>query len=527
MLGTLRNLYLNSFLYDKKISKSFGSSFQYKPSTYFLSSIVKIQSKKININELAFESVWRNTNLSQKQFKKLNNFFWMFSLDLKSSSSSVQKVIKNWMEINQKYIKNSWEFDTTSKRIISWLSNSKLTYDNGSQEYKDNFNYIIQKQIFHLTNQVKNIKSYDDKLIGIIAIILFSLSYKDQNKLLLTGLNYLKKIIKNSLDKFGFPKSRNIKQIIFYLKYLILIREWFKESQESIPEFIDEYIFLLGQSYNFFCIYINFEPLFNVNNISENEEFNQYLKRLGYLFKNQNHEHSNYVYLQNKKINLFMDIGPSPEKNFSYTYQAGALSFEFASNGKKIFTNSGFYNAKNIKLNELSRSSAVHNTLVIDDNSSCKFEKGADGKFKIKNDLKITKRDIIFEKNYWKIAAAHDGFLKKYNLIFEREIQFYPENNRLMGKDKIIGKKNLPNLKFEIRFHLHPSSKIMKTQDNKSILIEIEDEGWRFYCKNYEIHIDNGLYFGKKNTYSENQNIFISGIINSKNTNIEWELIKI
>ena len=67
----------------------------------------------------------------------------------------------------------------------------------------------------------------------------------------------------------------------------------------------------------------------------------------------------------------------------------------------------------------------------------------------------------------------------------------------------------------------------MKTQDNKSILIEINDEGWKFNCKNYEIDIDNGLYFGKKNTYSENQNIFITGIINSQNTDIRWELVKI
>ena len=67
----------------------------------------------------------------------------------------------------------------------------------------------------------------------------------------------------------------------------------------------------------------------------------------------------------------------------------------------------------------------------------------------------------------------------------------------------------------------------MKTQDGKSILIEIENEGWKFTCDNYEIDIDNGLYFGKKNMYTENQNIFISGITNSQNNNIRWELIKI
>ena len=67
----------------------------------------------------------------------------------------------------------------------------------------------------------------------------------------------------------------------------------------------------------------------------------------------------------------------------------------------------------------------------------------------------------------------------------------------------------------------------MKTQDNESIFIEVEGEGWKFTCENYEINIDNGLYFGKKNTYTENQNIFISGITSSQNNYIKWELIKI
>ena len=340
-------------------------------------------------------------------------------------------------------------------------------------------------------------------------------------------MDHLQKVIKNSLDKFGFPKSRNINQSTFYLKYLILIREWFKETQISIPEFIEENIFHLGQSYSFFWNRINFDPLFNGNNISNNIEFDRYLKRLGYSFKNENYENSDYVSLNNKKINLFMDIGPSPDKNFSDKYQAGALSFEFLSNGKKIFTNSGYYEHKKLKLRELSRSSAMHNTLIINDSSSCKFKKINKTQFKIKKDLKITKKNIVFEKNYWKINAAHDGYLKQYNLIFEREIEFYPENQKLVGTDKILGKKNLPNLKFDIRFHLDPSSKVLKTQDNKSIFIEIEDEGWRFNCENYDINIDNGLYFGKKNSYVENQNIFISGIINSQDSNIKWELIKI
>ena len=82
-------------------------------------------------------------------------------------------------------------------------------------------------------------------------------------------------------------------------------------------------------------------------------------------------------------------------------------------------------------------------------------------------------------------------------------------------------------MKFDIRFHVEPNVKLMKTQDNKTILIELKDEGWKFTCNNYKISINNGLYFGKKNLYTDNQNILVSGISNQKFENIEWELKKI
>ena len=74
---------------------------------------------------------------------------------------------------------------------------------------------------------------------------------------------------------------------------------------------------------------------------------------------------------------------------------------------------------------------------------------------------------------------------------------------------------------------MEPEVKLMKTQDNKNILIELINEGWKFSCENFEINIDNGLYFGKKNFYTENQNILISGISNKQNENIYWQLSKI
>tara|TARA_B100000902_G_scaffold392236_1_gene444327 strand:+ start:1406 stop:3034 length:1629 start_codon:yes stop_codon:yes gene_type:complete len=522
----IRNIYLNSNYYDKKISKFNNENLIYKPSPHLLSSLIRYQTQKINVNDIATENLWDHQNNNIKNFKKLNNFYWFFSLDLKSSKKNTQKIISDWIKKNFKYNSKSWEFDLTSKRIIAWLSNHNLTIEESDEDYLSLFNQMIQKQTNHLINEINSSKIINDKIICCAAIILVGLGYKDEKNYLSYGLSLLKKISSLTLDNFGFLKSRNIKQLTFYLKYYILIREWFKEAQIEIPEHINETIYYLGQGYAFAWQNINSDILMNGNNISDNLEFDQYLKRFGYKFKNESKEFGGYAILYNKKISIIMDVGTPPSSKFSLDYQSGPLSFEINSNGKKLISNCGYYEGKNNKLTELSKSTATHSSLVIDDSSSCHYKKFNDN-YLVKDNLKILKKKIVFEKNYWKINASHDGYHKKYNTTHEREIEFYPEQFKFIGTDKILIKKLNSNIKYDIRFHLEPSVKLMKTQDNKAILIELDDEGWKFTCENFDINIDNGLYFGNKNSYTQNQNILISGITRNQNENIIWQLTKI
>ena len=522
----IKNIYLNSKYYDKKISKVGNNDLVYKPSPHLLSSLIKYQTKKININDISVDDLWDNKNFSLKDFKRLNNFYWFFSLDLKSSKKNIQKIILNWIKKNIKYNANSWEFDLTSKRIIAWLSSHNLTFNESDSDYQKKFNRLIKKQTNHLINEINRSNLLDNKIIGCAAIILVGLCYKDEKNYLSYGLNFLTRISKFSFDNNGFPKSRNIKQLVFYLKYFILIREWFKEAQVEVPDLINETIYYLGQGYAFIWQNIKSDILMNGNNISNNSELDQYLKSFDYKFKNENKELGGYAILFNKKISLIMDVGSPPSSKHSSKYQSGALSFEINSNGKKLISNCGYYENGNNKLIELSKSTATHSTLAIDDLSSCRYEK-RNKDYLIIDDLKILKKNIVFEKNYWKINASHDGYIKKYNTTHEREIEFYAEKFKFIGTDKILNKKSNINIKFDIRFHLEPNVKVMKTQDNKAILIELNDEGWKFTCDGFDIDIDNGLYFGKKNFYTQNQNIFISGITNNQNESIVWKLSKI
>jgi len=522
----VRKIYLSSKFYNKKISKIDDKIIEYKPSPNLLDCLIKYEKKKNNIENFYINSIWTNKEINVNDFKKLHNFFWLFTIDLKSSKKITQSIILNWIEANQKYNSKNWEIDTLSKRIISWISNSKLSYDDGNETYKEKFNSNIKKQINHLINEITRSSLVNDKMIGCAAITLAGLSYKDK-KYLNYGLNLLKKIINISFDNQGFPKSRSHRQLIFYLKYFILIREWLKESQNEIPDYLNEIIFYLGQNYNFIWQSISQNLLFNGNHLNENYNFDKYLKFHNYKFKNESNECGGYVVLKNKNIILSVDLGSSPEKKFSNDYQSGALSFEVFFNNCKLISNCGYFQNYKHQLNSISKSSATHSTLVLDNRSSCKFKRDADGILKVNQELKVTKKSIISEKNYWSVIGSHEGYLKEYGVIHERKIEHFFDKKKFLGTDKLIKKKKFKSTNFEIRFHFEPGVKITKTQDEKSILIELKNSGWKFLCKDHRIEVETGLYFGKKNSFVENQNIFISGITQNEDQEIMWELIKI
>ena len=94
--------------------------------------------------------------------------------------------------------------------------------------------------------------------------------------------------------------------------------------------------------------------------------------------------------------------------------------------------------------------------------------------------------------------------------------------------DNLIKTKKAKNVPYGIRFHIYPGIKIIKTKNSRSVLLSLKNgEGWRFNCQNMEILIEEGIYLGNKNEIINNENIFISGMTNGENKNIDWSFEKI
>jgi len=531
-LFKLKILYFKSNFYNKKISNNLPSKFDYKPSLHIINSLTSFNKKKIKIESYTLNSLWKLSSKNKSEFQNLHNFLWLTLLDIKTNKASAQTIIENWIDNNNDFDEETWKLDILSKRLIAWISNSNLTIDESSPKYKEKFILSITKQANHLSINIDSSEDDENKLICCSSLILVGLTFKNQNKHYKSSLSILQKFIKNNFDNSGFPKSRNPEELMICLKYLILIKEWIKESQNQIPDYLEEIIFNCGKSYSFLSKNLDKLPLFNGAPEIQNEEFEKYLNYLNYNFNDSSKEKSGYVIFKDKKIVFIMDIGNSPDFKYSKKYQSGCLSFEITSNQEKLICNLGFDINKNNKIKLLSRSTAAHSTLYLNNHSSCIFRTSHSFKInhenKLYKGLKIIKKKIVSEKDFENITVSHNGYQNRYGYIHERSIKFIKKEKIFLGIDNLIKNKKASNISYGIRFHIYPGIKIVKTQNFQSILLSLKNgEGWKFSCNNKEVLIEKGIYLGNKNKVTENENIYIPGMTNGENQIIEWRFEKI
>jgi len=390
----------------------------------------------------------------------------------------------------------------------------------------------LLKQSNHLYKNKNNLPSDSSKIICLSAIILSGLIFEEISSNFESGIKELEKVIANYFDKSGFPKSRNPEDVFICIRYLILVREWIKEAQKPLPEFLNNIIINCGKCYNFLTNSHKKFPLFNGATEINHSNYDVFLKNFKYKFKENKNEIGGFFKVKNNKIELFFDAGNPPPNKFSNQYQAGCLAFELISKGEKIICNSGFAKYLNYKLSLISRSTAAHSTAYLNDTSSALFEKNQTIRRIHGNSLiqghKILDKKLIEDDENYHLFATHDGYEKKFGYLHKRSIKILKKENKIYGIDEFEKTKNISNFTYYfIRFHVYPGIKIVKTKGKNSILIRLPNgEGWVLQSNTNNIDIENNIFLARKKIIN-NECICIKGSINETKTSINWKIEKL
>jgi uncharacterized heparinase superfamily protein len=530
---SFRNFYFKSNFYNKKLITFIPNRIFYKPSTQFSTSLSAVHKDFYKITNISSELLWESKIKDKQKFENLHSFLWLSNLDRKNSKDITKSLIKSWIDNFFNYNSNTWKMEITARRIIAWASNIDITLENSGKEYKEIFLVSILKQSNFILNNLKNVSYSSSKIICCAAIILSGVIFKENSINYKIGVKELEKVIKNYFDESGFPKSRNPEEVFISIKYLILIREWFMEAQKPIPDFLNEIIRKCGSCYMMLSCANKQFPLFNGATEINHKDYDIFLKNFKYKFTNNNHELASLIKVKKKRFELFIDCGDAPADNFSKLYQAGCLSFELISNKQKVICNLGYGKYLSNKLNLLSRSTAAHSTLYINDTSSCSF--GANKyinkmyNYSLVNRHKILERNYVEDRNFYLIGASHNGYEKKFGCIHKRSIKILKDEDKILGKDELKRKQNhSDSLVYFIRFYIYPNTKIVKTKAGNSILISLSNgEGWLLQSEANDFKIERSIFLANKNKVISNESISINGNINNEVTTINWSIERV
>ena len=530
---SFRNFYFKSNFYNNKLISFIPERIYYNPSSYLSASLTTVNNDFYKITSRAPELLWQINKNEKLKFDNLHSFLWLTKLDRKNSKKITQYIIKSWINIFFNYHSDAWKMEITARRIIAWSSNTDLTLEDSDKSYKENFFLSIIKQSNFLLNNLNSLFHGSSKIICCAAIILSGLIFKENDSNYKIGIKELEKTIKNYFDENGFPKSRNPEDVFICIKYLVLIREWFKEAQKPIPDFLNEIIKKCGNCYTMLSCANKEFPLFNGATEINYKDYGIFLKNLKYKFTNQNYELSDLVKIKKKKFEFFIDCGNPPSNNYAKYYQAGCLSFEIISSKQKVICNSGYGKYFSSKLTSLSRSTAAHSTLYINNTSSCIFQKNETinkiyGNSLIKK-LKVIKKNYTENKDFYSISASHNGYEKKFGYIHTRSIEISKKEDKIFGEDELKKtKNNLNPLVYFIRFHIYPGTKVVKTKAGNSILISLSNrEGWLLHSETNNFEIEKNIFLGNKNKIIRNESISISGNLFEKLISIKWTIERI
>ena len=525
---SFRNIYFKTNFYNNKLINFAPDRISYNPSTYLSSSLINVTSDFYKITNTKPELLWKTDVKHKQDFENLHSFLWLNKLDRKNSKKITKDIISSWINIFFNYEPNVWKMEITAKRIIAWSSNLDITLESSDKIYKENFFLSLVKQSNFITRNLKNLFYIPNKIICCSAIILSGMIFKENETNYKVGIRELEKIIKNYFDNDGFPKSRNPEEIFICIKYLILIREWHKEAQKPIPDFLNEIIGKCGSCYALLSCSNKQFPLFNGATEINYKDYDIFLKNLKYKFTNKNYEIGDLVKIKKKSLEFFIDCGNPPPNIFAKYYQAGCLAFELTSNKHKVISNSGYGKYLPVKLSSISRSTAAHSTLYINDTSSCIFQKNEIINKVYGNSLihkhKIINKKYTEDKDFYSISATHNGYEKKFGYIHTRSVQISKNEDKIFGFDELKKtKKNSSILNYFVRFHVYPGTKVVKTIAGNSILISLPNgEGWSLVSKTNSFEIEKNIFLGNKNRIINNESIAMSGKIDKETVVIKW-----
>ncbi len=450
-------------------------------------------------------------NVSDSWMRELHSFGWLrhFSAQREGLGiNNAQAKLNDWLEgLPPSHENVAWDIEITSERLIYWLCHSDILVAGVSHEYYRMFMRALGSHVRFLKRHAPTATMGMQQLMSYLALAYASICHANQTN----SLQFAREKLSSELDwqilSDGVHVSRNPQAIIRLLALLLPFRQACVTIGIEPPIGVINAIERMLPALRFFRLGDGNLARFNGSGVTESDLLATLLRYDEMRGEPINHAaQSGYQRLTAGNGIVIIDVGDPPKGELSSEAHAGCLAFEFSYGQSCILVNCGAPAESHSQTSAVWRSTAAHNTAVLNESSSCRFENRSDVPGTINGQILTPKLVAESKRNEIQgaiqVVGSHLGYNRDFGVRHQRTFTLDNEGQRLAGSDWFSApdKGDLRYAikdKVKIHFHLHPDIRVSSelSEDNAFIFLTNDGEQWKFSCKEVMPSLEESIFF--------------------------------
>jgi uncharacterized heparinase superfamily protein len=471
---------------------------------------------------------------SEQWAEALHSFHWLRHFDAGGSEpvqEHLRQLIAHWVRTHGAWHDIAWRPHVTARRLMTWAAFGRLILANADVLFRSRVLLSMARQARHLLKTAKAAPAGIDRLVAAIGLVQSGVFLPDGDARMAKGLHMLSEELGEQILPDGGHISRNPESVLSVASDLLSLVDAMTQRDLIVPVTIRRALDRMMPMIRFMLHGDGKLALFN----GSTEGVAGWAPTLlsydtGRTRETLHSAQGGYHRIACGQTLIIADCGVAPPGEMSQGAHAGALSFELSAGEERIVVNGGTAPMKGAEWVQAMRATAAHSTLTVADTSSAHIVNGAwarrllgvrltDGPTRIEHKRQENEAGIL-------LNTSHDGYVKPFALVHERDIFAAHDGNDIRGEDRLIPRGPAAPHRFAVRFHLHPSVKAARASDRKSVVLTLPSGAtWRFGA-DAEIDLADGVYLGSGDAIRKTQQIVISGITGGEPTTVKWALKK-
>lgn len=468
---------------------------------------------------------------------ELHGFGWLRHLSAAGDEISrehARALVRDWLRMHGKSGAAAWQADLLARRIISWLSHSRIFLEGADQRFYESVMESLTRQVRHLQARYHDTIEGAPRLTALTALVLADLctseSYDPTSRAVRLFLDELDRQIYAD----GGHIDRNPETLVRVLLDILPLRQCFVARDHTPPGRLIGAIDRIMPMIRFFRLGDGSLARFNgcgatpTDNLAavlaHDDTFGQPVTLAS---------QSGYCRLAAGSTAVIVDCGRPPPLDLSGRAHAGCLAFEMSTRNAPIIVNVGAPGQRHADWHTATRSTAAHSTVVMCDTSSSQLlpGQGADAA----NDTLLIGPENVTSSletvdGAQVLRASHDGYDQRLGVNHARRISVSAMGETVHGEDLLIaprglkGEARVSGGAFAIRFHLHPDVSAQLSADGRiAFLVLADGDTWQLTARDEFPAIEESVFLADHRGPRKTQQVVITGTFGGQSERkVEW-----